>query len=365
MKIRYILSTLGLSIGIFFLVTVFYAGESYFYYVVQGKSINFIEKIRYDIWGWMPWAFFVPVIIWLGRKFPIEKYKWYIILPFHIMSNLFFILLQALITYSYIEVICRGLSWNNKTLGTYIFGSFLLMVATYWVIIGICYLADYYKKNREHELKVSQMQTQLAQAQLTVLKSQLQPHFLFNTLHTINGLMFDDVYSANKMIAQLSDLLRFSLDKTNQQEIRFRDELEFIETYLNIQKTRFKDRLVVNMDIKPETLDATVPSMLLQPMVENALNHGIAPYKKTGIIRISAFTENENLVMEVHDNGNGLKSKSELEIFSGVGISNTIERLKQLYPQKHEFSLNDSPDGGLGVNIKIPYKLYPDKNQQE
>jgi sensor histidine kinase YesM len=202
------------------------------------------------------------------------------------------------------------------------------------------------------------METKLAQAQLESLKSQLQPHFLFNTLHTISGLMYEDPHAANKMIVQLSDLLRVSLDKSDSNETCLKDEIEFNDAYLQIQKTRFKGRLQIEMNIKPETLNAAVPFMLLQPLVENAVTHGIAPHKKGGKIRIAAANNNGRLVIEVHDNGGGMNSGKDIESLDGVGISNTIERLKQLYAKDHKFELNDSPDGGLEVKIDIPFKLY-------
>ena len=146
----------------------------------------------------------------------------------------------------------------------------------YWAIIGLGILFDYQRKRRKNEFHAAQMETKLAHTQLEALKAQLQPHFLFNTLNTISGLMFEDVYAANKMITQLSDLLRFSLEKTNQQEISLKDELDFVGIYLNIQKTRFKDRLMVELDIPPETLNANIPSMLLQPLTESVINFSIS-----------------------------------------------------------------------------------------
>jgi len=356
---RYI-SAIGISFVIFFLVATLYAIESYLYYAVQGNPVEFWKKFIYNLSGWLPWAFFVPIIIWMGRRFSFRKEGWYTTCLLHIFASIFFVIFGAFVSYAFSIIINLEPQWSFSRFLVYIFGSMILMILTYWVIIGICYLFDYYKQIRAHELKTVQMETQLARAQLEVLKSQLQPHFLFNTLHTITGLMFKNVNLANKMITQLSDLLRFSLEMTDLQEIRLQKEIEFIEIYLNIQKTRFKDRLKVEMDIEPETLDATVPSMILQPIVENAIKHGISPHKKNGKLKIVSRNDNGSLILEVHDNGKGIDLKKENNLNNGVGISNTVERLKQLYPEMYSFEMDRSSEGGIAVQIKIPFKLFED-----
>ncbi|MCP4724954.1 MAG: sensor histidine kinase, partial [bacterium] len=220
-----------------------------------------------------------------------------------------------------------------------------------------------YRKYKEREkeaaelaLKNSRLETQLAKSQLQALKMQLQPHFLFNTLHTINWLMLKDVEAAASTITLLSDLLRISLEMTDKQEITLKDELEFIQKYIEIQKTRFKDRLNVEIDIQPETLDAAVPTLILQPITENAFAHGISPHERKGIIKIASRKENGTLVMEVHDNGDGIDPDKKTEGPNGIGLSNSRERLRQIYSEKHSFGLKDSSLGGLLVQIEIPYK---------
>jgi len=333
--------------------------------MMRGRPLDFITKVRYDVWGWMPWAFFVPIIIWLAKRFSINRGNILVPVLIHSFASIFFVVFQAFISYLYIEIICDGKVWDLSVFGTYLFGTFILMIFTYWVITGIVFIMEYQKKYREHELKSSQMETQLAQAQLTNLKAQLQPHFLFNTLHTISGLMFKDVYSANKMIAQLSNLLRFSLDRTEEQEVELKKELEFTDLYLNIQKTRFKGKLDIEMDIEPESLNGRVPSLILQPLVENAIVHGISPHKKIGKIRIASSIIDNTLKLEIHDNGKGMESKKIDGVLCGLGIKNTLERLKQLYQEDYNFQLNDSVLGGLVVEISLPLVIDHENIESE
>ncbi len=348
---------LGISLAAFFILSVLYAGELYIAYVLRGREVDFITKVRYDLWAWMPWAFFVPIIIWLGQRFSLSRREWLIPVVIHSAASVFFPVLQSFITYVYIDIYCGGNDWNLSTFGTFLFGTFFLMIFTYWIIIAIVYIVEYQKKYREHELNTSQMEAKLAQAQMKNLKAQLQPHFLFNTLHTISGLMFKDVLSANKMIAQLSNLLRFSLDRTEEHEVELSKELEFVDLYLNIQKTRFKGKLDIVTEIESGTLNAKVPSLLLQPLVENAIVHGISPHKQAGEIKIISTIKDDMLKIEIHDNGKGMESKNIDGVLCGLGIKNTLERLKQLYQENYRFNLEDSDLGGLMVVVELPLMI--------
>jgi sensor histidine kinase YesM len=227
---------------------------------------------------------------------------------------------------------------------------------TYWAILGVIYAFNYYRKYREHELKASHLETQLAQAQLQALKMQLHPHFLFNTLHAISSLMRKDVEAADSMITRLSDLLRLTLETTGVQEVTLRQELEFLERYLEIEQTRFRDRLTVRMEIEPETLDARVPNLILQPLVENAIRHGIAPRSAPGWIEIRATHDDRMLHLQVRDNGPGLPPDLEAEMKEGVGLANTRARLEQLYGAAQRFDLNNAAEGGLIVSLTLPFR---------
>ena len=185
---------------------------------------------------------------------------------------------------------------------------------------------------------------------------QLHPHFLFNTLNAISELIYRDPESAERMISDLSDLLRMSFENLEIQEIPLKQELEFLEKYLEIELTRFHDRLKVEMHISPDTLDASVPNMILQPLVENAIKHGIGPRSEGGKIDIDALRENGHLALTVRDNGLGVPLGDVENLSEGVGISNTRRRLRHLYGESHSFSLKNEESSGLAVNLVIPYK---------
>jgi len=187
---------------------------------------------------------------------------------------------------------------------------------------------------------------------------QLHPHFLFNTLNSISVLMRDDTQAANRMLLRLSELLRVSLKRESNQEIPLREELEFLGSYLEIEQTRFQDRLTVNFDIEKDTLDAYVPNLILQPIVENAIRHGIAPRAEAGLIQIQAYRENGSVELCVKDNGAGL---SETEgIKSGIGLANTWKRLEKLYAEHYGFEISSPSTGGLQVILKIPFHTNGD-----
>jgi LytS/YehU family sensor histidine kinase len=186
---------------------------------------------------------------------------------------------------------------------------------------------------------------------------QLHPHFLFNTLHTIAGLVRgNEKQSAVNMISGLSDLLRRALESADEQEVTVKDEVKFIDLYLDIQKVRFSDRLTARMEIDPETLNALLPNLILQPLVENAIRHGIAHKKSPGLLVVKTFHKNGHLHITVSDDGPGLSSDWKAKNHDGIGLVNTSERLKHLYGSDHRFDLRNSETGGTTASIVIPFR---------
>jgi two-component system LytT family sensor kinase len=224
----------------------------------------------------------------------------------------------------------------------------------YFPIVCITYAVLYYHDSRERQLLESKLQTQLAKAQLSLLQSQLHPHFLFNTLHAISTLMSRDVGAARTMIVRLSDLLRLAMESVDVQEVTLKQELEFIDNYLEIEKTRFQDRLTVQLDIAPETLDALVPNLLLQPLVENAVRYGVAMQPGRGWVRISSRRNHAKLVIDIEDSGPGIDASSAHK--EGVGLSNTRSRLAHLYGEAQRLELINQPAQGLRVSVSVPFQ---------
>ncbi len=185
---------------------------------------------------------------------------------------------------------------------------------------------------------------------------QLQPHFLFNTLNAISSLLHEDVHAAERVIARLGDLLRYSLRNLGVQEVTLREELDFLQRYLEIEQTRFARRLRLSMSILPETLELMVPNLILQPIVENAIKYAVTPRKNGGRIEITAQRENGALRLVVSDDGPGMPVGKEAAVAEGVGLRNTRDRLQQLYGNQQKFTLSNRPKGGLEVSIVIPIR---------
>jgi LytS/YehU family sensor histidine kinase len=234
----------------------------------------------------------------------------------------------------------------------YVASWFTLDSIVYCTLLAVYHALVYYRVSQDRALRASQLEARLAQAQLQVLRMQLQPHFLFNTLHTISALMHKDVKRADSMIAALSDLLRMSLRSIGVQEVELREELDFLQRYLEIMTLRFGDRLTVTLDIDSEVLDARVPTLVLQPLVENSLRHGFGDGMRAGHVRVTVAPDGEMLRCEVVDNGRGIPQDGPRE---GVGISNTRARLRHLYGERFSLELMANPGGGARVSLAIPF----------
>lgn len=304
-----------------------------------------------------------PAIFWLARRFVFERGTLARALAVHACAAVVFSLLHIFLQ----AAIQSASGWHHaggdKTImsvAAYLFTKKIhLEFLTYAgiVIVAVAHAAVYYRRFHERD-------AQLARARLQTLQMQLQPHFLFNTLNTISELVHTAPKQADRMIARLGDLLRLALENENLPEITLRQELEFLEKYLEIEKTRFHDRLTVNFAVEPETLDACLPSMILQPLVENAVRHGINSRPGAGTIEIRASRDNGTLHLAVSDDGAGLSAvgaddnggdaKSE-RLREGIGLSNTRQRLKQLYGDRQKLILRNGAAGGLEVGVEIPF----------
>jgi two-component system LytT family sensor kinase len=315
-----------------------------------------------DLLSWLVcgyvWAILTPPVLYLSGRFRIERHNWVRGVSIHLPASI----CCSLLLLSIYVAISRFIGLPNKQNPYFLdfknlfIVEFHLGVLTYWVILGIKHALDYYRKYRERELLASQLETRLARAELQVLKMQLHPHFLFNTLHAISSLMHRDVDAADRMIARLSDLLRMTLENVGVEEVSLKQELEMLERYLEIEQTRFRDRLTVSMQIDPETLDARVPNLILQPLVENAIKHGISARAAAGLVEIRARRENGALELRVRDDGKGLPAGPYADLKEGVGLANTRARLQQLYGTACRFELTSVPEGGLTVSMTIPFR---------
>ena len=222
-------------------------------------------------------------------------------------------------------------------------------------IIGLIHAALYYRESQQRALREAQLETRLVEAQLQTLQHQLHPHFLFNTLHAISTLMHRDLSAAERMLVQLGDLLRLTLDSATRPEVRLAEEIEFLEKYVQIEQVRLGDRLTTLFDIETDALDAAVPTLILQPLVENAIEHGIAPAGVPGRLTVSARRDHDMLIMTVDDTGSGPSDRAMTALFTGIGLSNTRARLNYQFGVHARFEFTRRA-GGFTVLLAIPFR---------
>ena len=338
----------------------FFSASLAFYFVTTfgGTPTSFPLLLSLNLGFWYSWAVLAPGILWLSRRFTLERYSWKVVVPVHLVAVFTAVTIHCGLTEGTRQILFwrMGLetgTWFDQAIQMFVL-NFDWEMMTYWAIVGLSHALGYYREAQARSLRASQLETRLVEAQLQSLQRQLQPHFLFNTLNTISALMHRDVDAADAMIARLSDLLRLSLETVGIQEVDLKQELDFLSKYLEIEQTRFRDRLTVVFDIQPDTFDALVPNLILQPLVENAIKHGIGPRPAPGRITIRSRRTEGFLELEVQDDGVGLSAARLSDFNRGVGLANTRSRLEHLYGSLHRFEFRQPPAGGLLVLIAIP-----------
>ncbi len=338
----------------------FFSGFQAYYFVSSftERPASFPLLLALNLGYWYSWAILTPGILWLAQRFSFERRSWKRAALVHaggvIVATLLHVGLTVASRMGIFAVIGQSSgSWEFEAQRMF-FLNFDWEMMQYWAIIGLSHALRYQREAQDRALRTSQLETHLIEAQLQSLQRQLQPHFLFNTLNTISALMHRDVEAADNMIARLSDLLRVSLQTVGVQETTLKDELDFLSKYLEIEQTRFRDRLTVVFDVQPDTLDALVPNLILQPLVENAIKHGIGPKPTPGRIDIRSHRVGSMLELEVRDNGVGLSAARLTDFNRGVGLANTRSRLQHLYGSTHRFEFRQPPGGGLQVLIALP-----------
>jgi two-component system LytT family sensor kinase len=312
---------------------------------------------------WYIPASLTPIIFRLGHRFRVDGQHWIRALGVHAV---------AAVSYSVIH--CAGmigtrlLLWESANkLPAVEWASFVqrqylsqldFTLMTYTTVLGLSYALHYSRESQARAVKEAQLETRLVEARLRTLQAELQPHFLFNTLHAISSLVHTNPDGADRMISRLSDLLRLTFDRSGAARVSLQEELAFLQKYLEIEQTRFQDRLTVRFDVDPDTLDAEVPRLILQPLVENAIKHGVSPQPGAGLVQISTRRRDRKLWIEISDNGVGLSAGARARLRSGVGLSNTRDRLECLYGTDHRIQFSDESKG-LAVSLEIPFTQAP------
>ena len=303
-------------------------------------------------------------VLWLCNRLPLQPGRRASWITLHMFAALAFSTAHVALV-SWLEAGEISVQTGQVLTFPYLFGKLVFNMASsnmfkYWIFVlgHLCW--QYYQRYRERERAAAALATELAQARLQALRMQINPHFLFNTLNTISALIRENPDAADRMIVRLSELLRRTLDRSDVQEVPLREEIEFLKSYLEIEQMRFADRLTVRFDIETKANELLVPHLILQPLVENALRHGIMPREEAGRIEISArIGAGEQLELMVRDNGNGLSTTNGSNGREGIGLKNVRSRLAQLYGGAQEFTLGNATGGGVEARLRIPCCTIP------
>jgi signal transduction histidine kinase len=348
----------GLSLVFWTVIGLSFASQFYLSSLKAGRPVSWGQAITWSLGDWYVWALLSVPIIQLARRFRFDDVRWVRSVLIHLAASGVFSLVYMLVRAWLGQVQSRlsgvpvsfAEAFNPLVVKTIHFNLLI-----YWVIVSVSHAFAYYRQFQERAWRASELEKRLAQAKLQALQMQLNPHFLFNTLNAIASLMHKDVKAADRMITRLADLLRYALESTDAHEVPLRQELAFLERYLEIEKTRFGSRLAVRLEIQPEALEALVPNLILQPLVENAIRHGVEPRSKPGVIELRAYRDDGRLHLEVRDNGPGLPPEPPAR--AGIGLANTRARLEHLYGDAHDLTLRNADSGGVIVDVALPFRL--------
>jgi two-component system, LytTR family, sensor kinase len=347
--------------GIWTFIGLVFTLQMYFTSYRSERPAAFIDSLYLQmVWAYL-WALATPLVLFFAAKLPVERNNWLRNTLRHIPISIILSCIVTAIGHVMLWIYLgwpQGRSFSFERMGRFVVANFSEGIGIYMLIALSSYAFSYYRRYRESQVRTLQLESLLTKAQLEALKMQLQPHFLFNTLHSISALLSQDTEAARRMITRLGDFLRMTLENSGSEEVTLQQEMEFLNCYLAIERIRFQDRLSTNIDVSDDTLNARVPNLILQPIVENAIRHGIAPRSTPGLIEIEAKHLNGLVRIQVRDNGPGLSDHRISDNLSnrGLGLANTEKRLERLYGPKHLFDLRNNPNGGFVVTMEIPYR---------
>jgi hypothetical protein len=337
-------------------VGLFFALQLYLMGLVFGRPMRWGPAVRSSLVSWYVWGGLALVVVRLSRRFPVHAGAVWRRVALHTACAAIVALTNvALWTCFYwlLETDSRSTAeWWSLFKFRFVV-NFHWDVLVYAAIVGMVHAFDYYRELRHRELQASELKTQLERARLEALRMQLNPHFLFNCLNALSELVHENPAVADRMIVQLGGLLRTVLDEAARYEVTVREELDFVRRYLDIEQMRLGSRLTVRFHIDPEVLDLRLPSLILQPLVENALRHGIGSSEHGGIVEISALGRGELLEVQVRDSGGG-KASAPVTPRRGVGLSNVSARLAQYSGSEFRLETGEQPEGGFLARIVLP-----------
>ena len=364
-------------IGLAAFCAVVEASQNYIGSINFGRPVPWRESIRRTLPSWVIIALLTPAVLYLARRFPIDRGRWRVSVAVHLVGATAFALAHLGGTAVFYATWDGSYAVLPLLLNKFISAYFILDFLIYCGIVGASHALRFYAEVKTRELAASRLQESLTQARLAALRGQLNPHFLFNTLNAVATMALKREHdNVVVTLGTLSELLRVSLDERLPQEVPLSDELDLLERYLEIQRIRFGDRLTVTRDIDPAALDALVPIMILQPLAENAIVHGIAPVPGPGELRLRAERRDDELLLEISDSGPGFGSVARLTACrahqedqtgddgrssTGIGLVNTRARIAQLYGEGAVLWVGAGDAGGARVTVTIPYRAAPTK----
>jgi len=335
------------------LVVVLFASQWYIYDAIHKDAERFAYYLATSAYLW---GVLTPLVLWLARRRPIDSRTWKRALVLHAAASLALTAMGVFVE-AFIGWLPYASHWQfSAALRHYFTQHTQISLVTYWALLGGVHVYRTYDKARSREIRAAQLEAQLAEAQLTALRTQLQPHFLFNTLQAATMLIYDDPQGAEEILLSLSELLRISFQALDRQEVPLGQEIEFLKHYAAIQQRRFGDRLRFHFQIDAALADCAVPSLVLQPLVENAIRHGIGKHKEPDVVSVRAFSSEDRLRLEVRNLTSALDDAPERLYARGVGLANTLARLAQLYGSRQSFQIHNVVPRGVVVLLSIPLR---------
>lgn len=339
-------------------------------------QVTWSQAVTFGCSFWALWLFILPAVGWLSFRFPIERRRLLRNVALHLLACLLVVIVnrgtfrvalprpsppvQRAEPPGRLPALSPARLGPPGAFGVLVGLRAALDVLVYWSLVGVCQAITNFRSSQERGRRAAELEARLASAKLQALRMQINPHFLFNTLNSIAALVYVNPRAADEMLGDLSELFRRSLDSMEQQEIPLAQELEFVGAYIRIEQKRFGERLRVEQDVPGEFLSALVPALILQPLVENAIRHGVEPRRGPGLISIVARRENDLLHLTVRDNGRGLPAPDlNGSVRRGVGLANTMARLEGLYGRHQSFSFGNVEPTGCQVDIRLPLHLNP------
>lgn len=360
--------------GIWGIACLIFVSQNALRYIMRDQPVDWFNALWTEVLYWIPWLLLTPVLLWAARTKPLGAGapRSHIVWHLGVMVGLSLIQVPAADALQYMGAVAHGIFTEPDRLerALYVYKrSFPALVITvwwkYWVFVGTYYAFDYHRRFREREVAAAQLETQLATAHLQALRMQLHPHFLFNALHSAAMLTMIDPEAAHRVLVQLSALLRTTLDRSSSAEVPLSEEIDFLDRYLAIERIRFQDRLQVEIQADDDALAGVIPNLILQPLVENAVRHGIARRSDARHLTIRGVRQNGALVLEVEDDGPGLPGGWTLarsDGSGGVGLTNVRSRLDRMYGKEGRLELltpadaNGQPRQGVLARVTIPYR---------